>query len=151
MVCHVSPDGMAVQTPDDRNAVSSTASWAAGLCVSTACGQGLSRFSGFGGGCPSSRGCACTGECSVDKAGLSSGPRPGHPPCPLSPGCTLGPGTCPPWTLGVFTALDPGGGPRAPPCLPLGSWLFLRIRSLRASSTLQGCTGYILKVPGWAP
>ena len=34
MVCHVSPDGMAVQTPDDRNAMSSTASWAAGLCVS---------------------------------------------------------------------------------------------------------------------
>ena len=34
MVCHVSPDDTAVQTPDDRNAVPSTASWAAGLRVS---------------------------------------------------------------------------------------------------------------------
>lgn len=146
MVCHVSPDGMAVQTPDDRNAGPAPPPGQP-ACVSPFLHADRVVPTGLGGLPPAAAGVRAQVSALWTRLGWS-GPRPATRPRPL-PGCTLGPGTCPPWTLGS-SPLWTLGRPRAPPvCLQV-----LAVPpepSLRAVQHSPGMHAYILESQGWAP
>lgn len=148
MVCHVSPDGMAVQTPDDRNAMSSTASWAASLCVSFPQADRVVPILRVWKAAPAAAGVRAQVSALWTRLGWS-GPAPATRPV-LSPGCTLGPRTCPPWKLGGLHHSGPRGGPRASPGLPLGLGCFSGVvpESVQHS---PGTHALHLGIPGWAP